>query len=90
MSRSGLLSRWSVPGTRTLAQLAFSLYLTHKAVVHVVRLLLPGWTQAQDLRAAAIYAVSCLAAAGGALWSRGAAVSGAAGSAWQTTRCIVY
>ena len=63
MSNRGLLARWRIPGAEPLALLAFSLYLSHKAVVHVIRLLLPAWTEARDLRAAGIYAAACLLAA---------------------------
>jgi peptidoglycan/LPS O-acetylase OafA/YrhL len=40
------------------------LYLTHKAVVHLDRRYLPALTSGQDLKAAAVYAISCAAAAG--------------------------
>ncbi|WP_083593708.1 acyltransferase [Aurantimonas sp. 22II-16-19i] len=35
----GILKRWSVPGAALVAALSYSLYLTHKSVFHVMRLL---------------------------------------------------
>ena len=60
MSRNGWLSRFRVPGARTVALLAFSLYLTHKEMAHLSRVFLPGLTEHRDLRATAVYAASCL------------------------------
>jgi peptidoglycan/LPS O-acetylase OafA/YrhL len=54
--------RYRIPGAKPIATLAFSLYLTHKAVVHSDRTLFPG-LEAPTWRAAAVYAVTCLAAA---------------------------
>ena len=63
LSEDGWLRRWRVPGARSIATLAYALYMTHKAIVHLARTYLPAWTSAQDFKAAAVYAVSCLAAA---------------------------
>ncbi len=41
LSTNGILARVRVPGARPLATLAFSLYLTHKEVVHVLLTLFP-------------------------------------------------
>jgi peptidoglycan/LPS O-acetylase OafA/YrhL len=58
VSRNGWLSRARVPGARALATLAFTVYLSHKAVVHVVRVYLPWWTADRGVVAMAIYFVS--------------------------------
>ena len=64
VSSDGWLSKFSIPGTRLLATLAFSLYLTHKEVAHLDRKWLPVLTAATDWKAVAVYAVTCLVAAG--------------------------
>lgn len=63
ISRNGVLSRFAIPGTRSLATLAFSLYLTHKAIVHIDRTYLPSLTAERDLRAMGVYFASCVVAA---------------------------
>lgn len=63
VSRNGLLSRFRVPGAELVATLAFALYLTHKEVVHLDRLLLPILTAEPGLLPTCIYAASCLAVA---------------------------
>ena len=60
VSPGSALSRTRIPGARLLALLAFSLYLTHKEMAHLAHVYLPGLTQHRDLKAATIYAVSCL------------------------------
>jgi peptidoglycan/LPS O-acetylase OafA/YrhL len=57
------LGRLRIPGMRWIATLAFSLYLTHKEVAHVVHDALPGLMNAKDWRCVPVYAASCLAAA---------------------------
>ena len=42
LSRNGAVARVQVPGARLFATLAFSLYLTHKAAVHLLVTLFPG------------------------------------------------
>ena len=45
LTENGLLRRIRVPGAQTVATLAFSLYLSHKAVVHLVGMRLPeSWS----------------------------------------------
>ena len=63
LSENGWLSRWRLPGAQAIATLAYGLYMTHKAIVHLDRLYLPTLTANQDFRAVAIYVVSCVAAA---------------------------
>ena len=63
IARNGLLRRLPIPGARFVANLAFTLYLTHKAVAHLTRVYLPRLTARQDIRAALTYATSCLIAA---------------------------
>ena len=62
LTSNGIL-RLRVPGAAPLATLAFSLYLTHKAVAHVGRTLLPWMDGNRGWPAAGVYAVTCLAAA---------------------------
>jgi peptidoglycan/LPS O-acetylase OafA/YrhL len=57
------LGRVHVPGSRWIATLAFSLYLTHKEVAHVVHERLPRLAGERDWRAAVTYAVSCVGVA---------------------------
>jgi peptidoglycan/LPS O-acetylase OafA/YrhL len=57
------LGRWRVPGARWVAMLAFSLYLTHKEVAHVVAEAWPSVMEARDWRCVPVYAVSCVAVA---------------------------
>jgi peptidoglycan/LPS O-acetylase OafA/YrhL len=59
------LGRARVPGARMVAMLAFSLYLTHKAVAHVVDDLWPRVLDARDWRCVVVYAGSCLVVAAG-------------------------
>jgi peptidoglycan/LPS O-acetylase OafA/YrhL len=63
VSRNGWLSRMRVPGARVVATLAFTVYMTHKAVVHLDRLYLPGLTADAGVVAMMIYVVSVLAVA---------------------------
>jgi peptidoglycan/LPS O-acetylase OafA/YrhL len=64
ISQNGLLSRFPVPGAKLLATLAFSLYLTHKEIVHLDRIYLPSLTKGRDPVATLTYGVTCTAAAG--------------------------
>ena len=60
MSNNGILSKVHVPGARTIATLAYSLYLTHKEVMHLDDLLFPRIAVIGGLAWIALYAVSCL------------------------------
>lgn len=62
VSENGFLTT-RVPGAGTVAALAFSLYLTHKSVVHAVHLLLPALTARAGLISFSIYAAACLGVA---------------------------
>jgi peptidoglycan/LPS O-acetylase OafA/YrhL len=64
LSSNGLLNRYKFPGAHLVATLAFSLYLTHKAIIHLDQTYLPSLTSARDLKAITIYLLTCLAAAG--------------------------
>lgn len=64
LSRDGWLGRARVPGARTVASLAFSLYLTHKAMAHLAHEYLPRFTAQRDAKAAALIAASCFGGAG--------------------------
>ncbi len=63
VSRNGLLARVRVPGAETVATLAFSLYLTHKAVGHIVMQYLPRITVPQGPASWVLYAVTCFSVA---------------------------
>jgi peptidoglycan/LPS O-acetylase OafA/YrhL len=63
VSVNGLLARLKIPGAQTLATLAFTLYLTHKAVAHLLMVHLPQITAAQGPLSWLLYATGCLAAA---------------------------
>ncbi len=59
----GSLMQVRVPGAAGLATLAYSLYLTHKEVAHLDRVLFPWLQDKTDWQAAAMYAASCLSIA---------------------------
>src|SRR5271170_3866362 len=59
-SSSGVL-RVRVPGAKTVATLAFSLYLTHKEVAHLDRDIFPWLRHESGWLAAGIYATTCFA-----------------------------
>jgi len=63
VSDNGLLSRVKVPGTELLATLAFTLYLTHKAVAKIVMRTFPAITSPQGPASWLLYAFTCMAAA---------------------------
>jgi peptidoglycan/LPS O-acetylase OafA/YrhL len=63
ISRNSWLAQVRVPGAKLVATLAFSLYLTHKEVMHLDRQFLP-WVENRGLvLTLLVYAVTCLAAA---------------------------
>lgn len=64
LSANGLLSRFKVPGAKLIATLAYSLYLTHKELIHLVDLCFPVIARAGFLPWLGVYAVFCLAVAG--------------------------
>ena len=64
ISSNGLLSRWKIPGAKFIATLAFTLYLTSKALIHVVDLCFPHLHEASMWGWLAVYAGFCLATAG--------------------------
>jgi peptidoglycan/LPS O-acetylase OafA/YrhL len=63
VSKNGLLARVRVPGAEIVATLAFSLYLTHKAVGHIVMQHFPQITAPQGPASWLLYAVTCFSAA---------------------------
>jgi len=63
VSKNGLLARVRVPGAEFVATLAFSLYLTHKAVAHIVMQHFPQITAPQGPASWLLYAVTCSSAA---------------------------
>lgn len=63
ISKNGVLARVRVPGAKFIATLAFSLYLTHKAAVHLFVTLFPGLPEESYLMLP-VYLAVCLAVAG--------------------------
>jgi peptidoglycan/LPS O-acetylase OafA/YrhL len=63
VSANGLLARVKVPGAEMFATIAFSLYLTHKAVGHIVLERFPRITSVQGPASWLLYAAACLLAA---------------------------
>jgi peptidoglycan/LPS O-acetylase OafA/YrhL len=61
--RQSWFGRVRVPGARPVATLAYSLYLTHKEVAHLVDHWLPKLTAARDWKSVVVVAVSCVAVA---------------------------
>jgi peptidoglycan/LPS O-acetylase OafA/YrhL len=55
--------RMRIPGARTAATLAYSLYLTHKEVAHLDALYLPRWMAGRDWQTILLTSISCLAVA---------------------------
>ena len=62
VSSNGWL-RAKIPGAQLLATLAYSMYLTHKELIHLVDLWFPSIAQGAMYQWLGVYAVSCLAAA---------------------------
>lgn len=56
------LGRWRVPGARWLAAASYSMYLSHKAIFHLVQKALAAYPQVHGLAAFAFYALATLLA----------------------------
>jgi peptidoglycan/LPS O-acetylase OafA/YrhL len=63
VSKNGLLARVRIPGAQTVATLAFSLYLTHKAIGHFMMQRFPRITEPHGPASWLLYAVACFSAA---------------------------
>ena len=63
ISSNGWLARVRIPGAKLVAILAFSLYLTHKEVMHLDEKYLPSIVNAGLWHSLCFYAITCLAAA---------------------------
>lgn len=63
VSSNGWLARWRIPGAETVATLSYSLYLSHKAVVHLDQHYLGRLTGIGLAVAMPLYALTCLGAA---------------------------
>jgi peptidoglycan/LPS O-acetylase OafA/YrhL len=63
--RTAWLGRLRVPGVGWIAAVSYSLYLSHKAVMHLVHGAFGAWLEGKDVIAFAVYAVAVLL--GGAL-----------------------
>jgi peptidoglycan/LPS O-acetylase OafA/YrhL len=64
LSTNGLLSRCKVPGAKLIATLAYSLYLTHKELIHLVDLCFPALFKTGGGLWLGVYAAVCLLVAG--------------------------
>jgi peptidoglycan/LPS O-acetylase OafA/YrhL len=60
LSTNGMLSRAKIPGAKLIATLAYSLYLTHKELIHLVDRCFPVIAQTGIFLWLVVYAVSCL------------------------------
>jgi peptidoglycan/LPS O-acetylase OafA/YrhL len=69
ISENGLLSRIPVPGARPIAMMAFSIYLTHKEVMHFDDRLFPGVLEGPQLRALAFCFATCIAVGAALYWA---------------------
>src|SRR6202000_168432 len=63
LSVNGLL-KYKIPGAQLMATLAFTLYLTSKALIHIVDLVFPHLAEASQAGRIAVYAAFCLITAG--------------------------
>jgi len=63
VSNNGWLARFKIPGAEITAALAFTLYLTHKPVGHLVLLSFPQITASQGPLSWLLYAVACISVA---------------------------
>lgn len=63
ISKNGWLARVRVPGAEFIATLAFSLYLTHKAVAHFIKLHFAQLTSTQGPESWLLYAAGCFSVA---------------------------
>jgi peptidoglycan/LPS O-acetylase OafA/YrhL len=63
VSTNGLLARVRVPGTNIVATLSYSLYLTHKGVMHVDQSIFGGWLPMDGVNALPVYIGTSFAAA---------------------------
>ena len=64
ISDNGLLNRRKIPGAQLVATLAYTLYLTSKALIHIVDLCFPHLHEASRGGRLAVYAAFCLVTAG--------------------------
>jgi peptidoglycan/LPS O-acetylase OafA/YrhL len=64
LSRDGVLARIKVPGARMVALLSYSIYLTHKEVMHLVEVLIPAIADDHPWSLLAVGSVAALAVGG--------------------------
>ena len=65
----GIAARLKIPGTKTLAVLAYTLYLVHKELLHLVDRAFPALFHWNRFAWMATYAISCLACSAALYWS---------------------
>jgi peptidoglycan/LPS O-acetylase OafA/YrhL len=63
VSKNAWIARVRVPGAEFVAMLAFSLYLTHKAAAHFIKLHFPQITSTQGPQSWLLYAAGCFSVA---------------------------
>ena len=63
LSNNGLLSRYKIPGARIVSALAFTLYLSHKGIVHLTEVYFPAISAAGGISWIALFLVSAFIAA---------------------------
>ena len=62
LSQNGLLSRWRVPGAKMIATLAYTLYLSHKGILHLTTVVFPSISNAGGIVWIALFALAAFAA----------------------------
>ena len=62
LSDNGILSCYRIPGARIVAALAYTLYLSHKGILHLGSVYFPAISEAGGLRWIALFASTALAA----------------------------
>ena len=63
LSPNSVLARLRLPGVGAIATLAYSFYLTHKAIMHLDRVFIANWVALEGSVGLLIYAATCFAAA---------------------------
>jgi peptidoglycan/LPS O-acetylase OafA/YrhL len=62
LSQNGLLSRWRLPGAKRIATLAYTLYLSHKGILHLTTIVFPRISNAGGIVWIALFALAAFAA----------------------------
>ena len=62
LSRNGVLSRIRIPGAKAVATLAYTLYLSHKGILHLTTIFFPAVSAAGGIRWTLLFLTSAFAA----------------------------